>query len=343
MVERALKLKERVDLFCLQHGDIMHGSSGKKARSEAERVKVLKNDALTSDDWQALTEILGFLKKFYELTKRAEGAKVASDRGVLSEYLATLNILLKHTREARDEYNSRANNPELISPSVLHLRTCIVNCWTKLDEYFAIINDTPAHYASIVTTPHMKWRYFQRAWKDAPLWKEAVAPETWLPEGKTALYSLWDEYKTISLPGIMAGSKRARSPDEFERETDMTQWDEDDLDELEVWLQERPFPLKDIGETLPQFWLRQHKNPKMYRLAQLGLDMASIPAMSSDCERVFSQSKLLITGQRNRLKADIIEATQCLRMWLIEEQKARGAWKGRGNWTTPLELYNNSE
>lgn len=39
--------------------------------------------------------------------------------------------------------------------------------------------------------------------------------------------------------------------------------------------------------------------------------MCSIPAMSSECERVFSQAKLLITGQRMRLKADLIEATQC--------------------------------
>ncbi|KFG81459.1 hypothetical protein MANI_030318 [Metarhizium anisopliae] len=29
---------------------------------------------------------------------------------------------------------------------------------------------------------------------------------------------------------------RARTPDEFERETDMTQWDEDEMDELETWL-----------------------------------------------------------------------------------------------------------
>ena len=65
--------------------------------------------------------------------------------------------------------------------------------------------------------------------------------------------------------------------------------------------------------------------------------------MSSECERVFSQGKLLITGQRSRLKVDIIEATQCLRMWLIMDRKAMGKWKGKGNWTTPVELFNNSD
>jgi hypothetical protein len=63
----------------------------------------------------------------------------------------------------------------------------------------------------------------------------------------------------------------------------------------------------------------------------MGLDMASILAMSSECERVFSQGKLLITRQRNRLKPDIIKATQCLRMWLILERKELGKWKGKGN------------
>ena len=114
--------------------------------------------------------------------------------------------------------------------------------------------------------------------------------------------------------------------------------DEEDDDELSVWLKERPFRL--TGETLPQFWFRKRRQKSTARLAQIGLDMASIPAMSSDCERVFSQGKLLITGQRNRLRADIIEATQCLRMWLILERKREGTWTGRGNWTTPMELHN---
>ena len=72
----------------------------------------------------------------------------------------------------------------------------------------------------------------------------------------------------------------------------------------------------------------------------MGLDIASIPTISSDCKRVFSQGKLLITGQRHSLKADIIEATQCLRMWLIEDMKRSNTWSGKGNWTTLGELYN---
>lgn len=86
-----------------------------------------------------------------------------------------------------------------------------------------MVNDTPAHYASIVTNPQMKWKYFERQWKDAHLWKYATDPESWLPGGKRALNSLWEEYKNLPTAGPSAGSKRARTPDGFEFETDMTQ------------------------------------------------------------------------------------------------------------------------
>jgi hAT family C-terminal dimerisation region len=37
---------------------------------------------------------------------------------------------------------------------------------------------------------------------------------------------------------------------------------------------------------------------------------------SAECERIFSSAKLLVTSSRNRLRPDIIEASECLRNWL---------------------------
>jgi hypothetical protein len=106
----------------------MYSLSNKKAQSEEERGCLLKNDALTADDWLALTEVVSILKKFYRPTKRTEGTKLLSDRGVLSDYMTTLNELLNHTRDVRDNLISRADNPDLSTPSIQHLRICIVNC-----------------------------------------------------------------------------------------------------------------------------------------------------------------------------------------------------------------------
>lgn len=344
MTERALKLRDRIDRFCIDNAEFMHGSSTKKAQTDDELAHLLKNDILSGDDWLALAEILSILKPFYDLTKRAEG-----DRGVLSDYLTTLNKLIVHVREKRDDLVLRDSSAHLATPATAHLRVCIVNCWTKLDEYFAIVDNTPAHYASIVTNPSMKWVYFEHKWRHASTWQDATNAKNWLPGGKAALESLWEEYREIPIPVDVAsesvsGAKRARSPTEFELDTDMTALYGPDQEEdpLQVWNSAYPFRLEEL-ETLPEFWIRQAKQKSTYRLAQMGLDMASIPAMSSDCERVFSQGKLLITGQRNRLKADIIEATQCLRMWMIMDRKKLGKWKVKGGWATPMELRINED
>lgn len=347
MVQRALLLRDRIVSFCIANAEVMHGSLARKARVEEDLAHLLKNDALNAEDWIALTEVANILQIFFTLTKRAESSKSTAERGVLADYMTTLNILLDHVRNLRDDYTLKvAVDPT--STSNVYLKTCTINCWTKLDSYFSLVDETPAHYASVVTVPKSKWQYFQHTWKNAVFWQDSNAPDTWLPNGRAALDELWQEYRR--LPIILdeisdIGSKRQRepSPDEFDKASNMADLYGDSLveDELERWISERPFPLK--NETLPVFWLQKLQQRAAYRLARMALDMASIPAMSSDCERVFSQSKLLITVQRHSLKADIIEATQCLRMWLIEDMKAAGTWTGKGNWKTLQELFNYGE
>jgi hypothetical protein len=45
----------------------------------------------------------------------------------------------------------------------------------------------------------------------------------------------------------------------------------------------------------------------------------SIPAMSAECERVFSSAKRMITDDRNRLREDIIEASEYLNIWYKQD------------------------
>ena len=46
------------------------------------------------------------------------------------------------------------------------------------------------------------------------------------------------------------------------------------------------------------------------------MDVFSIPAMSSECERVFSQLRRLITFERTHLGDDMIESDDCQKHWL---------------------------
>jgi hypothetical protein len=111
--------------------------------------------------------------------------------------MTTINDLLNHVQEHHDKIDIQTANEAITSTTDLYLKTCIVNCWTKLDEYFTILNNTPTHYASVVTVPYMKWKYFEHTWKDAKEWKDAKAPETWLPSRKKALDTLWEEYQYL--------------------------------------------------------------------------------------------------------------------------------------------------
>jgi hypothetical protein len=62
-----------------------------------------------------------------------------------------------------------------------------------------------------------------------------------------------------------------------------------------------------------QYWLlRRRQYPRLSRMA---IDLFSIPAMSSEPERIFSLTGQMVTAQRGRLKADLIGAAQCLSSW----------------------------
>ncbi|KAM4059197.1 hypothetical protein HRG_014100 [Hirsutella rhossiliensis] len=58
------------------------------------------------------------------------------------------------------------------------------------------------------------------------------------------------------------------------------------------------------------------QNGRQYpRLSRMAIDLFSIPAMSSEPERIFSLAGQMVTAQRGRLKADLIGAAQCISSW----------------------------
>ena len=101
-------------------------------------------------------------------------------------------------------------------------------------------------------------------------------------------------------------------------------------DEYEQYIKTDHFSNQQPGDANPRsqiksvdlcaFWARYERcYPSLARMA---FDILSIPAMSAECERVFSSAKLLITDRRGRLKEDIIEASECSRSWIEAELEA---------------------
>jgi hypothetical protein len=96
MIARAIKLRDRIDRFCIDNAKQIHGSRQEKAKTVEDKEHLLRNDVLDADNWRTLTETMAILEKFMLLTKYAKGTKAQADRGVLSDYITTMNELLNH-------------------------------------------------------------------------------------------------------------------------------------------------------------------------------------------------------------------------------------------------------
>jgi hypothetical protein len=61
------------------------------------------------------------------------------------------------------------------------------------------------------------------------------------------------------------------------------------------------------------YWVEKRK--RWPRLAQMALDLLTIPAMSAEPERIFSLAGLMVVANRGKLLPDIIGASMCLASW----------------------------
>ena len=64
----------------------------------------------------------------------------------------------------------------------------------------------------------------------------------------------------------------------------------------------------------PLAWWRTH-SWRFPRVARMAIDYLTIPAMSSEAERVFSQTRLLIGLSRHRLIHSTIEHIAMMKNW----------------------------
>jgi hAT family C-terminal dimerisation region len=142
-----------------------------------------------------------------------------------------------------------------------------------------------------------------------------------LAKAKSAMHSLWLEYKPKACPArpepppvhprireseMVARQHRWRYEEQSDEE-------EEEADEYERYCKMKP--VKDIGKNPIDWWIEhEHIYPNLPRLA---LSVLSIPAMSAECERYFSSASQLLSDRRNNLDAKTIEACECQKNWII--------------------------
>ena len=92
---------------------------------------------------------------------------------------------------------------------------------------------------------------------------------------------------------------------------------DDTKDELQRYFEEGIIALGDNITPL-QWWCDDTQRSRFPFLSKMAIDILSIPAMSSEAERVFSSAKRCISDSRYNLSAKTIGALECLKSWLRE-------------------------
>ena len=137
--------------------------------------------------------------------------------------------------------------------------------------------------------------------------------KSWIQRYEKVLSDVWiTQYKNKSPPSGRPTS-HDKYPDIFDEFLVVTENEEDIGDEYQAYCQTLPVQ-NSLPFNSPTTWWSKHEEtyPNLIKWAY---NMLSIPAMSAECERVFSGCGLLLEPRRNRLQDNIVEANECLRVW----------------------------
>jgi hAT family C-terminal dimerisation region len=278
-IHRALKLQSRIVAFCRVH------------------VEDLQADTLTDEEWEELRAIDEILLPLQAATKRLEGKGRHSHHGSIWEVFPVVESVISHLDRMKRKY-PKSTHPELADSINL--------AWEKLDEYYAKLDEAPAYAVALVLHPRYRYGYFKQKW--------VGALRKYYEPMRRACKGIYDE-EYLPQPAQPTQQEDEEQPkdkrdftskylDDYAPEKIVDQWD--------YYATADAVPIPETC-NLYQHWSEQVHLPGV---RQMAYDHLSIPAMSSECERVFSDTKLTISPIRNRLEEEIIEATECQVQWI---------------------------
>jgi hypothetical protein len=202
--------------------------------------------------------------------------------------------------ELADDLPALPSSPDPDDDHVSFVRTSLQLAIQKLQEYVGLMEESPAYWVAMLLHPGHKKR-----WMD-----KCLSPDR-ARKAFAACRDLYQaEYADLPVPiapqppALSGPGSHLRSYDYYDPPEDLGQ-----KDELAEYFAEPVWPVDNI-----QTWWLAHKE-RWPRLSRMALDLLSIPAMSSECERAFSQAKLVIGTQRHSLGDDTINILMCLKSW----------------------------
>ncbi len=194
-----------------------------------------------------------------------------------------------------------------------HFSINIDLAWTKLNEYYSKLDNSPVYVASVVLHPCHEWRWLEAKWKERPHWLSAA---------RTAFNELANQYRYYERPEhLHSPAKRQKTAPDVTTSSDSYPSDEEedqppDIDQqLANYKRDSSYRhLKVKLDTSPiEDWL--NKRLDWPQLAALALDIFAIPVMSDEPERVFSVTGAAVHPRRRALLDDTINNLMTVKAW----------------------------
>lgn len=187
--------------------------------------------------------------------------------------------------------------------------------WFILDKYYNMTDQVPVYAAALLLDPRRRAAYIKKNW-----------PEEWYEPALTAAGTFWKENFNISAlenppstPVSMGPPLRKKELNEFAllmQEMDVVTADTQDIDDFRVFAE---LPATRIDCTSPlEWWCRFEQRQRYPKLSRMAIAILSIPAESSEPERVFSGARRTLSWDRGSLTPRNVERVECIANWLKE-------------------------
>jgi len=230
------------------------------------------------------------------------------------------DVLPSHVRNEYISLPAENGMARMATESRASIRTSINHAWSKLEEYYTLLDDSPLWTAAVILNPNQGIKWLRRTWRD-----EAQQP--WLVTATDGLKSYLDRWYSdnVNQPQsspILRQVRPQRERDMYEEFMHMSTDDEEEGSELERYYNLKP-PREKVKPI--EWWIA--RKTEFQRLSALALDVLAIPAMSADCERAFSNAKFTVTSQRHATDAKTVEELQLMKNWLRSGTVVLGGMK----------------
>jgi hypothetical protein len=245
------------------------------------------------DTWNHVDTVLQFLEPFYKITLELEGNKS------LTNAVPSYNELFDHLEDWEEYIDARLSSSTSVERG--QWLAAIAICKQVLSKYYSK-TDSRLYACVTYCDPRMREWY----------WTEAGYEDEWIARAREQVREVYNTRYALHGRAIsQSAGTVSGSEDSVQRA--MKKRAIFASDELSLYQQGGPAP----SNFDPLTWWSMH-SAEFPGLARMSLDLLAIPATTAQVERVFSQTKLILTDGRSVLDAELAGKIASLGSWFRE-------------------------